>query len=87
MGKALQPTSLYEILLYMVKKNKINFKNIFATNFLGGIAWGLGATVGLAVILTLLGLFINKLNLVPIVGSFLADLLSPVLQKSPQMLK
>ncbi|OGH17059.1 MAG: hypothetical protein A3C30_02290 [Candidatus Levybacteria bacterium RIFCSPHIGHO2_02_FULL_40_18] len=68
----------------MAKKNRINIKNIFATNFLGGIAWGLGATVGLAVVLTLLGLFINKLNLVPIVGSFIADLLKPGLQNNSQ---
>lgn len=71
----------------MAKKNRINFKNIFATNFLGGIAWGLGATVGLAIIITVSGFLISKLNLVPIVGSFLADLLSPVLQNKPQMLK
>ena len=67
----------------MAKKSRINFKNIFTTNFLGGIAWGLGATVGLAIILTVFGFLINKLNLVPIVGSFMADLIKPVLQTKP----
>ncbi len=64
-----------------------SYKNIFTVNFLGGVAWGLGATVGLAIILTILGFLINKLNLVPIVGSFIAGLLKPVLQNNPQLIK
>jgi nitrate reductase gamma subunit len=71
----------------MAKKNQINFKNILATNILGGMAWGLGATVGLAVIFAILGFILNRLDLVPIVGSFISDILGPVLQNNPQLIK
>lgn len=43
-------------------------------NFLGGIAWSLGATLGIAIVVGLttylLGQFVNF----PIVGSFIADI-------------
>ena len=44
-------------------------------NFLGGIAWGLGATIGLSVVLALLALILNNVNLVPLVGGFLSEVL------------
>jgi hypothetical protein len=45
-------------------------KDIVLNNFLGGIAWGLGATVGLAIILTILGFILRAINVVPIIGNF-----------------
>lgn len=39
-------------------------------NFLGGIAWSLGVTIGLTIILAILGFMLSKINLVPIVGDF-----------------
>lgn len=73
----------------MERHEKINRnrKDIFVNNFIGGIAWGLGATVGLAIILAVLSFFINQLNPLPIFGSFIANLLKPVLQSNPQLLK
>ena len=43
-------------------------------NFLGGISWALGATVGLAVIVGLVTFILNLLGGLPIVGGFFADI-------------
>ncbi len=58
-------------------------KEIFVNNFIGGIAWALGATVGIAII----GFLITKVDLVPIVGNFITEVNEYILQKNPQMLK
>lgn len=65
-----------------VHKNK---KELFINNFIGGVAWGLGATVGLALVLTLLGIVVKQINLVPFVGSFVADVLNFVLSNNPEL--
>ena len=62
-------------------------KRIFLNNFIGGIAWGLGATVGAAVLLAILGFILSKVNLVPVVGTFVAQVTSFVLQNNPNLLK
>lgn len=43
---------------------------IFFNNFLGGIAWGLGATVGAAIVLALAGVLLTKVNTVPVIGNY-----------------
>ncbi len=60
---------------------------ILIDNFLGGIAWALGATVGLAVIVTLLGFILQHVNLVPFVGGFIADIINFVIAKNPQLMQ
>ena len=49
-------------------------RTIFFNNLIGGIAWGLGATVGASIVLALLGFILNQLHVVPIIGSFATDL-------------
>ena len=71
----------------MKKNSGLNLKEILAKNFAGGIASGLGATVGLTIIFTIIGFLLNKLNLIPIVGVFFSDILRPVLQNNPQLIK
>lgn len=46
----------------------------FISGLLGGIGWGIGLTVGTGVILYLLGMVIAKVDFVPILGQFLADI-------------
>jgi hypothetical protein len=65
-----------------VHKNK---RELFVNNFIGGIAWGLGATVGLALVLTALGIVVKQINLVPFVGSFVADVVNFVLSNNPEL--
>lgn len=60
-----------------------NWKEIFVNNFIGGIAWGLGGTVGAAIILSLLGLFLSKVNLVPFIGTFVSEVANFVLKNNP----
>ncbi len=62
-------------------------KVIFFDNLIGGVAWAMGATIGLAIILAILGFVVKNINLVPIVGNFVSDVMKEVLQKNPQLLK
>lgn len=51
-------------------------KKILLDNFLGGIFWSLGTFVGLAVIALIAGYFLSKINLVPIIGDWVAQILN-----------
>lgn len=53
---------------------------IFFNNFIGGIAWGLGATFGVSLIVAILGFIATQANLVPVVGSFVSEIIDFVLQ-------
>ncbi len=50
-----------------------NRKQIFLNNFIGGIAWGLGATIGASILLAILGIVAGKINTVPLIGSFVSE--------------
>lgn len=52
-----------------------SLKRMLLNNFLGGIAWGLGATIGLSVFVAILTLILKQINLVPIVGEFLSKVI------------
>lgn len=62
-------------------------RNILLRNFLGGIVWGLGATIGVSIILAVLGFFLSKVNLVPIIGSFLSDVFHYILQNNHVLMR
>jgi hypothetical protein len=59
---------------------------IFINNFLGGIAWAIGATVGLALIIGILTLILKNVNVIPFVGSFIADIIKFIISKDPNLL-
>lgn len=59
-------------------------KQIIVNNFLGGISWGLGATVGLSIVLAILGFLFSHINLVPIVGDFVSEVTLEVTKKVPK---
>jgi len=61
----------------LIHKNR---KQIFTNNFIGGIAWGLGATFGVSLIVAILGFIATQANLVPVVGSFVSEIIDFVLQ-------
>lgn len=59
---------------------------IFFNNFLGGIAWGLGATVGVSIFFAILAFVLSKINLIPVVGNFVSGVAAYVLQNNPNLL-
>lgn len=61
-------------------------KELIINNFIGGISWALGATVGLAFVVAILGIIIKNVNVVPYVGNFVSNVLSFVVQKNPNLL-
>lgn len=67
--------------------SKLSKREIIVNNFFGGIAWALGATVGLSFIFTLLGIIAKHVNLVPYVGSFVSQVINFVLINNPNFHK
>jgi len=61
-------------------------RQIFVNNFVGGIAWALGVTVGLALIVTIITLILRNVNFIPFVGNFVADVIKFVIQKNQNLL-
>ncbi len=53
-------------------------KEMMFNNFLGGIAWGLGVTVGLSIIIAFLSFIGSKVNFIPVIGEFVAAIVNYV---------
>ena len=66
---------------------KRHLKDIIFNNFVGGIAWGLGATVGVSIVIAILSLILRNINLVPFIGNFVSQITNYVLQNNPQLIK
>ena len=62
-------------------------KQIFFNNFLGGIAWALGATVGITIIIVIIGFILKNVDLIPFFGKFVSGILTFVLQNNPNLIK
>lgn len=50
-------------------------KQRFLLGLLGGLGWGVGITIGTAVVLATLGFIVSKIDLVPIIGHFTAEVI------------
>lgn len=60
---------------------------IFLNNFIGGIAWSFGATAGIAIIFVVLSFVLSKINLVPIVGTFVAQVINFILRNNSTLVR
>ena len=60
-------------------------KDIMLNNFIGGITWAFGVTVGLALLFGILTLIARNINVVPVVGQFVSNILTFVLEHNPQI--
>jgi hypothetical protein len=52
---------------------------VFINNFIGGLGWVLGVTVGVALLAFILTVIMNALGGVPVIGSGLASLIKATL--------
>jgi len=61
-------------------------RKIFVNNFIGGVAWAFGVTVGLSLVVAILTPILKHVNLIPSVGSFVANVIQFVIDKNPNLL-
>ncbi len=54
-------------------------------NFMGGIAWGLGVTVGLSVLFAVLGFLGSRVDWVPVIGKFVNGITQSLDTNRPQV--
>lgn len=64
---------------------RLRWYEIIWNNLLGGISWGIGATVGLALFFWILTLIAQNIDLVPIFGSFVSDIIDFILATNPRV--
>ncbi|MBI2421109.1 MAG: hypothetical protein HYV38_03425 [Candidatus Levybacteria bacterium] len=57
-------------------------KEIMVNNFLGGIMWGIGVTLGLALLFGILGILVSRVDFVPIVGNFISSVIQFVINQN-----
>jgi hypothetical protein len=60
---------------------KASRHEIMVNNFLGGLAWALGTTVGLSVVVALAGLALRQISVVPFLGNMVLQVENFVAQK------
>ena len=72
---------------YEMASRPLPMKKIILNNFIGGIAWAIGATVGLAIFFAIISIVAKNINFVPIVGSFISDVLNFILATNPNLQK
>lgn len=61
---------------------KHNRKDIIINNFLGGLAWAVGATIGISLLIAILGFIAAHVNVIPVFGKFVSDIIDFVLQNN-----
>jgi len=54
---------------------KDSYFSVFFKNFVGGIGWVAGITIGFAILISLLGVFLNRLGGLPMIGNWFARLI------------
>lgn len=59
-------------------------KQIFINNFLGGVAWGIGATIGASLLVSILGIILSQLDFIPIIGAFVSKILE-FIEQNPRI--
>ena len=61
-------------------------RKIFVNNFIGGVAWAFGVTIGLSIVVAILTPILKHVNLIPSVGNFVANVMQFVVDKNPNLL-
>ncbi len=58
---------------------------ILIHNFFAGIMWGLGVTIGAAIVLAFGGFILSKINLIPFIGEYVKEIAEYVQDASPRL--
>lgn len=69
------------------EKVTLSRRQIIVNNFLGGISWGLGTTIGLSIFLVVTGIVLSRINLIPIIGDWLSQIINSATIKNPTLLR
>lgn len=67
------------------RSSKLRLPEVIFNNFIGGMFWGVGATVGVALFFFIVTIIAKNINLVPVVGSFASEVLSFILATNPNL--
>ncbi len=67
------------------RSTKLKLPEILFNNFVGGLSWGIGATVGVALFFAALTMIAQNINLVPVVGTFVSDIIDFILRTNPNL--
>lgn len=59
---------------YYIEVNPTGF-NKFLHGLLGGLGWGVGITLGTSAFIVIVGFLVSKIDFVPVLGQFLADVI------------
>lgn len=72
---------------YERASTRLKWYEIIFNNILGGISWGIGATVGVAIFFSVISLIARNLdfNFVPIIGSFVSEIIDFILSTNPRV--
>ncbi len=70
---------------YERASQNMSFGKIASSNFIGGVFWALGATIGLALLIALLTLIGHYINFVPIIGKFVSEIIDFVLSHNTKL--
>lgn len=62
--------------------HRYSHKRIMVNNFLAGMFWAFGVTIGFSLLLAVLTLLSGYINLVPIVGKFTSDVIDFILSNN-----
>lgn len=72
---------------YEKSSRKISKKELMYNNFIGGIFWAFGVTIGLSLIFFILVFLSKYVSFVPVVGDFLSDVINYILATNPNLQK
>lgn len=66
------------------ERNDMPMRKIIINNFIGGMCWGVGLTLGATFLIAIIGYTISKLNYIPVVGNFVVEVQQFVEENSEQ---
>jgi len=70
---------------YEKATGRLSLHRIISSNFIGGIAWAVGVTIGFSLLIALLGLFSHYINFVPYIGKFVSEVIDFVISNNPRL--